>query len=313
MQNRRSFFRNTALAAVALGAGRNMMAGPVMAQEVDEDHGKKEGGFFEISLAQWSLHKTLFAGKLENMDWPAYTKEKFGIRALEYVNQFFPSADLKYASELRQRTDDLGMRNVLIMIDGEGNLGDQDEASRKKAVENHHKWVECAHVLGCHSIRVNAGGQGSELDVAYAATRSLSELSLFAADYGISVIVENHGGFSSRASWLASVIRNVGMVNCGTLPDFGNFRVSDTESYNIYLGTQELMPFAKGVSAKSHNFNAEGDEEDKDYYRLLDIVHKAGYRGYIGIEYEGSKLSEDAGILATRDLLIRAGRSLIEA
>jgi len=310
MQSRRNFMKHSAMAAVALGAGGRAIGQTVSKDEPMETHGQKKAGFFDISLAQWSLHKTLLDGKLKNIDFPSYTQELFDIHALEYVNTFFPSADGDYAKKLKQRTDDLGMHNVLIMIDGEGNLGEQDEAARKKSVENHYKWVECAHILGCHSIRVNAGGRGSEEEVAWAATKSLGELSGFAADYGINVIVENHGGYSSRASWLASVISNVGMVNCGTLPDFGNFRVSDEENYNIYLGTKELMPYAKGVSAKSHNFNAAGDEADKDYYRLLQIVKDAGYRGFIGIEYEGSKLSEDEGVMATKKLLIKAGKSL---
>ncbi len=266
--------------------------------------------FFKISLAEWSLNKSLFAGKLDNLDFPAYAKDQCDIHAVEYVNQFFPSADKEYARKLLKRTEDIGVKNVLIMIDNEGNLGEQDETKRTEAVENHYKWVECAQILGCHSIRVNAGGVGSEADIAHAAVKSLTRLSQFAADYGIGVIVENHGGFSSRGSWLASVIRNVGMVNCGTLPDFGNFRVGDGELYDTYLGVKELMPFAKGVSAKSQKFDSEGNEADKDYPRLLKIVKDAGFRGFIGIEYEGSELSENMGIIATKELLIKSGSAL---
>jgi sugar phosphate isomerase/epimerase len=272
--------------------------------------------FFDISLAQWSLNKKLFGGELDNLDFPAYTKEKFDIHAVEYVNQFFKDADTDYIKELLKRTQDIDVKNVLIMIDGEGNLGDTDEEKRKQAVENHYRWVEHAHILGCHSIRVNAGGRGTAEEVAYAATRSLRTLSQFAADYGINVIVENHGGYSSRASWLVNVIRNTGMINCGVLPDFGNFFVSRRpggEKYDLYLGMQELMPLAKGVSAKSHNFDEEGNEVDKDFYRLLKIVKDAGFRGYIGIEYEGQGLSQDEGIMATKNLLIKAGKAVMEA
>jgi sugar phosphate isomerase/epimerase len=310
MQSRRNFFKSAALAAAAVSAPQ-IVRGADRVKDLSSSSERSGGDlFFDISLAEWSLHKTLFDGKLDNLDFPAYTKDKFDIHAVEYVNQFFPSADLEYARKLLQRTQDIGVKNVLIMIDGEGHLGDQDESKRVKAVENHYKWVECAELLGCHSIRVNAGGSGSEADVAHAAIKSLTQLSRFAADYGIGVIVENHGGFSSRGSWLSSVIRNVGMVNCGTLPDFGNFRVGDGEMYDNYLGTKELMPLAKGVSAKSRNFDENGNERDMDYTKLLQIVKDAGYRGFVGIEYEGRELSEDDGIMATKKLLMKAGAAL---
>jgi sugar phosphate isomerase/epimerase len=314
MQDRRTFMKSAALAAAGLSAGTLANARDSNNPSLVHPDQEREL-FFDISLAQWSLNKALFSKKLDNLDFPAYTKEKFDIHAVEYVNQFFKDADTEYIKELLKRTQDIGVKNVLIMIDGEGNLGDTDEEKRKKAVENHYRWVEHAHILGCHSIRVNAGGRGTAEEVAYSATRSLRTLSQFAADYGINVIVENHGGYSSRASWLVNVIRNTGMVNCGVLPDFGNFIVNRRkggERYDLYLGMQELMPLAKGVSAKSHNFDEEGNEVDKDFYRLLKIVKDAGFRGYIGIEYEGSELSQDEGVMATKNLLIKAGKAVME-
>lgn len=314
MQTRRTFMKSAALAAAAVSGGQvafsrgknDVSTAPLM--------GEDDGLFFKISLAQWSLNKTIRGGDLDNLDFPAYTKKKFDIHAVEYVDQFFPSADKDYIKSLLQRTEDIGVKNVLIMIDTAGSLGEQDEEKRKKAVENHYQWVEAAEILGCHAIRVNARGAGSALDVAHASTKSLTQLSRFAADYGIDVIVENHGGFSSRASWLSSVIRNTGMINCGVLPDFGNFfvdRKPGGEKYDLYLGMQELMPLAKGVSAKSHDFDEEGNETQKDFYRLLKIVKDAGFRGYIGIEYEGRILSPDEGIMATKELLIKAGKTLV--
>lgn len=302
--------KRAALAAAAISAGKVVHAKDNINNPLITDHPESEL-FFDISLAQWSLNKALFGGELDNLDFPAYAQKTFDIHAVEYVNQFFKSADKEYAKELLLRTEDIGVKNVLLMIDGEGNLGDTDEEKRKLAVENHYKWVECAHILGCHSIRVNAGGKGTDEEVAYAATRSLRTLSQFAADYRINVIVENHGGYSSRASWLTSVIRNTGMVNCGVLPDLGNFIVSKNEKYDLYQGMKELMPLAKGVSAKSHNFDEEGNEVDKDFYKILKIVKDAGFRGYIGIEYEGRELSQNEGIMATKNLLIKAGKSLM--
>lgn len=302
--------KSAALAAAGISATQAIVARDHRKNERISPLAEDNDLFFSISLAQWSLNKALFGGQLDNLDFPEYTKRNFDIHAVEYVNQFFKSAEKSYITELLKRTEDLGVKNVLIMVDREGNLGEVDETKRKTAVENHYKWVEAAQILGCHSIRVNAGGRGTSEEVAYSATRSLRELSQFAADYGIQVIVENHGAYSSRASWLVSVIRNAGMINCGTLPDFGNFRVSRTENYDMYLGIKELMPLARGVSAKSHEFDEEGNETAKDFYRILKIVKDAGFRGYIGIEYEGRTLDQDAGILATRDLLIKAGKTL---
>ena len=260
---------------------------------------------FEISLAEWSLHKTLFGGKIDNLNFAATAKKEFGIEAIEYVNQFFKdkATDSKYLAELKKRADDIGVKTLLIMIDGEGNLGDPDEAKRKQAVENHYKWVEAAKSLGCHSIRVNAGSAGTYEEQLSRAADGLRALSEFGAKHGLNVIVENHGGLSSNGAWLAGVMKKVNLPNCGTLPDFGNFRIRDNEWYDRYQGVEELMPFAKAVSAKSHDFDDAGNETKTDYLKMMKIVLAAGYSGYVGIEYEGSRLDEYAGIRATKALL----------
>lgn len=263
--------------------------------------------FFKISLAEWSLHKALFAKEITNLDFPGIAAKKYGIHAVEYVNQFFKdkAKDATYLKELQKRAKDNGVVNVLIMIDGEGELAGTDDAERKKAVENHYPWVEAAKFLGCHSIRVNAAGKGTADEVRAAAVDGLGRLSEFAAKMDMNIIVENHGGFSSDASWLTSVMKEVNRKNLGTLPDFGNFY-----DYDRYKGTSEMMPFAKGVSAKSHDFDSDGAEKTIDFRRMLKIVKDAGYRGYVGIEYEGANLSEDEGIRATKRLLERVGAEL---
>jgi len=260
---------------------------------------------FDISLAQWSLHRTHFGGKLDALDFPVASKRDFGISAVEYVNQFFKdkAKDEKWLGELKKRCDDHGVKSLLIMCDGEGALGDPDEAKRAKAVDNHKKWVEAAKFLGCHSIRVNASSSGSFEEQQERAAAGLASLSEFAKPHGLNVIVENHGGLSSSGKWLAGTIRKVDMDNCGTLPDFGNFRISGSEEYDRYQGVKELMPFAKGVSAKSHDFDEQGNEVHTDFRRMMKIVLDAGYHGHVGVEYEGGKLSEADGIKATKALL----------
>jgi sugar phosphate isomerase/epimerase len=268
--------------------------------------------WFKISLAQWSLHRLLQAGKLDNLDFPAFTKEQCKIDAVEYVNQFFKdkAEDQKYLAELNKRCSDAGVEQVLIMVDGEGALGDSDDANRKKAVENHHKWVTAAKTLGCHSIRVNAKSSGGYQEQVKLAADGLRQLSEFAAQHDINVIVENHGGLSSNGQWLAQVIQRVNMDNCGTLPDFGNFRVSDTVEYDRYLGMAALLPFAKAVSAKSHDFDQDGNETKSDFIKMMTMVKDSGYRGYVGVEFEGSEIPEVEGVAKTRDLLIRCQKEL---
>lgn len=267
---------------------------------------------FKISLAQWSLHRGFKGGSIDHLDFAAITNREFGINAIEYVNQFFmdKAQDAAYLKEMNFRAADNNVKQLLIMIDGEGALGHADEKQRAKAIDNHKKWVEAAKTLGCHSIRVNAQSQGSFDEQLERAADGLARLTEFAKPFDINVIVENHGGLSSNGAWLSGVMKRVNMPTCGTLPDFGNFHLGSGKQYDRYKGVQELMPFAKAVSAKSHNFNDEGDETNTDYQKMLKIVHDAGYTGYIGIEYEGNKLDEYAGIRATKALLERVGRDL---
>ncbi len=319
--SRRDFLKQLGQASAGLGLYAALPPLPALAES-----GKKM--FFEISLAEWSLHKTLFAGKMTNLDFPVMAKQTFGISVVEYVNQFFKdkARDTAYLKDLMKRCDDNGVKSHLIMIDGEGNLGDTDKAKRKQAVENHYQWVDAAKYLGCRTIRVNAAGEGTAEEVQKAAIDGLRTLSEFAAKQNINVIVENHGGYSSNGQWLAAVMKGVGLKNCGTLPDFGNFCVNRTkpetntpegwaktrclEEYDRYKGTRELMPFAKGVSAKSHDFDENGNETHTDYAKMLRIVKDAGFKGYVGVEYEGSKLSEEEGIKKTKALLERVGATV---
>ena len=278
--------------------------------------------FFKISLAQWSLHKTLQAGDLDPTDFPRVSKEKFGIDAVEYVNQFYTdyALDPLYWRQLKQTTDDLGVNNLLIMVDDEGDLGSPIDDDRLAAVQQHYKWVDAAHELGCHSIRINAFGEGSAEEVSSALIDGLGRLCTYAQNRDISVLIENHGLYSSDAEWVTNVIDQVGMDNCGTLPDFGNFCLSAKwgsiqdgtceRAYDIYQGVKEMMPYAKGVSAKSYAFDDQGEQTIIDYKKMMQIVKSAGYTGYVGIEYEGSDKSEAEGIMATKKLLEKIGEEL---
>lgn len=285
--------------------------------------------FFKLSLAQWSFHKEIQSGEMDPLDF-AQRASELGFEGIEYVNQLYKDElkkdpDPKVAMQilletLKEKSETYKVRNVLIMVDGEGNLGATDVTERDEAVENHKKWVDAAKFLGCHSIRVNARGKGTAEEVASAAVDGLGKLSDYAAKQGINVLVENHGGYSSNGQWLADVMKRVGKENCGTLPDFGNFCLTEgygsindkncVDAYDIYKGIEELMPYAKAVSAKSFDFDADGNQPKMDYVRILQIVKDAGYTGYIGVEYEGDNLSEEEGTVATLKLLLSAAKQL---
>ncbi|MDI9860196.1 sugar phosphate isomerase/epimerase family protein [Flectobacillus roseus] len=314
MNSRRDFLKTFAATSGVMAFAPEMLAASEASKKL----------FFEISLAEWSLHKAIFGGQMTNLDFPVKARKDFGIGIVEYVNTCFKSStkdfkengkDSAYLKELLMRCNDNGVKNHLIMCDAEGDMGDSDEKKRLQTVDNHKKWVEAAKFLGCKTIRVNAGGKGSAEEVAKNAADGLAKLSEFAATMNINVIVENHGGYSSNGEWLTGVMKAVNMKNCGTLPDFGNFCIKRdatnwrtcVEEYDRYKGVKELMPFAKGVSAKTNVFDADGNERVMDYVRLMKIVKDAGFKGIVGIEFEGEELSEDEGIKATLKLLQKVG------
>lgn len=285
--------------------------------------------FFKLSLAQWSIHKMIRQDGVDPYTFAEKAKA-WGFEGLEYVSQLYndtlePSG---FSAEAMQTFVDKsnaeakkhGLQNLLIMIDGQGDLATSDPEERKAAVENHFKWVDAAAAMGCHSIRVNLAGSSVPEEWKENSVDGLKQLSTYAKEKNINVLVENHGGLSSNAAMLADVMSTVNLDNCGTLPDFGNFciRRKDpkdysagcAEAYDIYKGVEELMVHAKAVSAKSHEFNADGDEVEIDYVKMLQIVKDAGYSGFIGVEYEGSTLTEEEGIIATKDLMLRAAKKL---
>jgi sugar phosphate isomerase/epimerase len=297
MMNRRDFLKQ--LGRFSMGVSGIALTNKLFAYS--------EEPLFKLSLAEWSLHKSIFGGKIDHLDFVKIAKNDFGIAAVEYVNQFFfkKAKDKADLQEMKKRAEGEGVRSLLIMCDLEGQLGDPDEKRRRKAIENHYKWVEAAKYLGCHSIRVNAASEGSYGEQMKLAADGLRRLVEHADRHDLNVIVENHGGLSSNGQWLVGVMKMVDHPRCGTLPDFGNFRIQNDEWYDYYKGVKELMPYAKAVSAKSYDFDANGNETKIDYMRMMKIVVDAGYGGYVGIEYEGNRLSEKEGILATKKLLER--------
>ncbi len=311
MNNRREFLKTAGLSAAALTLGLpNLSFGA-----------KKPEDVFKISLAEWSLQRILFAGRMDHLDFAKLAKSN-GIDAVEYVNQFFmdKAQDMSYLREMKTRADGEGVESVLIMVDREGMLGEASSEGRAQTVENHKKWVEAAAYLGCHSIRVNAyhavpwtedeDKRQEAIDICSSTFRRICE---FAEGYDINVLIENHGGFSSNGKWLASLIEQTAHPRAGTLPDFGNFRMH-TEgdriySYDSYRGVDELMPYAKGVSLKPTVWDDRGNENPLDYERMLKIVTARGFNGYVGIEH-GEPNREWEGIEDIRVNLDQIRRTL---
>jgi sugar phosphate isomerase/epimerase len=316
---RRRFIRKTGLGLAVLSVSGVSVLGSCKGKTDKPDEASDEAptkprytGELKISLAQWSHHKDFRSGVLDPLNF-AVVARGYGIQAIEYVSQFYAgkAQDKTILDELNLRARDNGVRQLLIMVDGEGQLASPDDATRITAVENHYKWVEAARHLGCHSVRVNVFGEGASDVVQAAAVDGLGRLAEFAKGHQINVIVENHGGYSSHGGWLSGVMRQVNKPNVGTLPDFGNFCLKRdnggqcVDEYDKYLGVEQLMPYAKAVSAKSYDFDQFGTEKTINFERMIENVKGANYSGYIGIEYEGELVPPEEGILATKKLLER--------
>ncbi|MFS4491416.1 sugar phosphate isomerase/epimerase family protein [Maribacter sp. 2308TA10-17] len=313
MNSRRTFIKKTTLAAAAISMPSLYACG-----------NKSKSNMPKISLAQWSLNRAFFAKTLDPVNFASIAKNDYGISAVEYVNQFYAdnATDEKFWNEMAVRASDEGVQSLIMMVDEEEKLGDLDTDKRKKAVEDHYKWVNAAKILGCHSVRVNAFGEGSPDELEASLLDGIGRLTEYAAKEEIHIIIENHGLHTSNASFMTGIIKAVDNPYLGTLPDFGNWCLNaewgSTETAknctNIYPpdeGLKEFLPYAKGVSAKSYAFDANGNETVIEYPKLLGIVKNSDFDGHIGIEFEGENMSEPQGIKATKALIERIWKSFI--
>ena len=287
--------------------------------------------FFKLSLAQWSLHKNIKYGDMDPYEF-AQVAKSFNFSGIEYVTALYDNVmkvrdgDMSkaitfWARKNKKLAEINDIKNVLIMIDEIEGLAEENKLRRLKAVDNHKMWIDAAEIMGCESVRLNLYGTSNAEKWKDLSIKSLSDLGSYAKNSGVNVIVENHGRISSDIPKLMDVIYGVNMDNVGTLPDFGNFCMADEgygsvfdgsceTVYDFYKGVEEMMPKAFAVSAKSNDFDENGDEKTIDYMRMMKIVKSFGYTGYIGVEYEGNRLSEEEGIKATRDLLIKIGQTI---
>jgi len=315
--NRRLFIEKTLWSVSALSTAPLMTFGCKSSGNARNN----ELSDLKISLAQWSLHRQLIDGNLNPVDFASIAINTYDINAVEYVNQFYTDSaeNETFWISMKERADTAGVQSLLIMVDDEGDLGVASDTERRKAVENHFKWVNAAKLMGCHSIRVNAFGETDKGAYRNAIVDSMGQLSDYAAGENINIIIENHGLYSSDGKLISEIVQEVDKPNFGTFPDFGNWCLSAKwgstqgeciEEYDRYQGVSEFLPYAKAVSAKAYNFNAQGEDTKIDYYKMLRIVKESGYKGYIGIEYEGEILSEHEGIIITKALIEKVWKSL---
>jgi L-ribulose-5-phosphate 3-epimerase len=301
LPSRRSFLRAASSVLATLGALPGATLPVARAQ--DAAAGAKP---FKLSLSQRSLHEEFAAGRLDPLDFPRVASG-LGIDAVDLVSVFYEKKlkDRAHLSELKRRAAGEGVWSTLILVDGEGELGAPDEKGRRRAVDRHKKWVEAAAFLGCHAVCVQAASRGNEDDQVAWVSDGLRRLCRFSDPFGIDILVENRAGFSASGSWLVEVINAVGHSRCGSRPNFGSFKLPDGRDYDRYQGVRELLPFARAVSAQAHDFDERGEETGTNYAQMLKLVIDGGYRGYVSIEYEGKRLSEQAGIARTQQLLER--------
>lgn len=313
MTTRRDFLKNTFLGTAAMTLYPYITYGTENSLIMNQP---------KISLAQWSLHRAFQNRELDADLFPAIAKKDFSINAIEYVNGFYKdyANDETFWNQMKSRCEDEGVKSLLIMVDEEGDLGNMNEADRNTTVENHYKWIHAAKILGCHSIRVNAFGEGTRKELRTPLINGLGKLAAYGQEQEINVLVENHGLHTSDGAYIAGIIEEVNNPYLGTLPDFGNWCLNAewgstknnqcSEVYDPYTGVADFLPHAKGVSAKSYNFDEQGRETILDYKRLLQLVKDSGFQGYIGIEYEGENLSEPEGIRATKSLIQQVWQEL---
>lgn len=314
--SRRHFLQSSLLGGAAILSGGTILSSAALAATPARFH-------FDLSLAQWSLHKALFSNQISTLDFPVIARKSYGIGAVEYVNQFFyeKAKDKTFLSELKKRCNDNGVVSSLIMVDKEPELASPEAKERAAGVEGHKKWIDAATFLGCTAIRVNLHGNGTVDQWIKGSVESLKKLSEIGKPQGIRILVENHGGYSSSGKNMAEVMRLANDSNIGTMPDFGNFCVrrevpgdlwksACVEQYDIYQGVAEMIPYAGAFSAKSFYFDEQGNETKIDFLKMFTLMRASSYRGYVGVEYEGDSLSEDAGIKATIKLIERVREKL---
>ena len=326
INSRRKFLKNTFSVF-----STTFLAPNLFAKNIDKSN-------LDIGLQMYSFAPLIMQGKFDLLGFPDLVKNTYGINGAEYWSIPFMGRenDRDFLNDLKRRSDDNGVDNLIILVDdidiktmqSGPSLASSKKNDRDTAIDYHKKWVDVAKNIGCHSIRINLRSEEeNDQKILENSSESISRLIEFSKQDNISIVIENHGGITGDADWLVSLMKNVDSKHLGTLPDFGTYNfcikrgnlnfqsLSENceDQYDKYLGVKKLMPYAKGVSAKSHEFGKDGEELSTNYSRMIKIISESNYKGYITIEYEGAMMSmfggegtylnPHEGILATKKLI----------
>ena len=328
-KNRRKFIKNIIKNTAAVS-----LVSPLLNNDLFANYLSKK---IKISLQCFSFASEFYTGKFDLSNFSKIIRETYNLDGAEYWSIPFMGKEKNssFLSELKQKSNDYGVKNTIILVDlldmetmKQGNsLASVNKKERNQAVEDHKPWIDAAKSIGCDSIRINLWSDASKDEVMKVSIESISKLLEYCSDKNISIVIENHGGYTGDAKWLVNLIKKINNKNLGTLPDFGTLNfcvkrdVSDSEifsskclnQYDKYLGVKELLPYAKGISAKSTQFDLKGNETDTNFKKMIRLIKKSNFEGYMSIEYEGAirdtfsqqnnHLSTHDGILATKKLI----------
>ncbi|GAB5561933.1 MAG: hypothetical protein SynsKO_35800 [Synoicihabitans sp.] len=320
---RREFVKGLSAASAAVVAGNVLRAKPAV------DAAKP----FTLSLSQWGFHRAIFGDARDNyqdfittlhrapddvlrgdMDprdivWRA---RELGVGVVDLVNilWFGHGQDGPWLADFKARARDAGVTFGVLMCDQLGRIAAKDSAERKRSISGHLDWMETAAELGCPFLRVNPYGDGSYLEQLKRGAETLHELADRSSDFGLEILVENHGHPGSNGAWLAMLIEQADHPRLGTYTDLDNFFMGGwnhdpQRRYDRTQGLFDLAPYTKAISAKTHDFGPDGEETTIDYQACLKILLDAGFTGLVGAEYEGHRLSEAEGSRLTVELLRR--------
>lgn len=323
--NRRSILKKLLLYPGLISATSFLTSPPTRARDQNILQGKS---FHKrISLSQWSFHRAILGSSME--DYATFTKllhskpervlqghldsrdilniaNSLGIKKVDLVNVLFfgHAMDKPWLNEFIAKAKSFNTSFQVLMCDQAGNLGASSQLARKQSINAHIVWLETAVYLGCKQLRVNAIGDGSYLSQLRQCADSLSKLGAIAESMGIELLVENHGYASNNGAWLAMLIEETNHDNVKVFADFDNFfmggwDLSPERRYDRIQGLLDLAPFTAGVSAKSHDFGALGDETTIDFRKCIAIFEENGFDGLYSAEYEGDRISELEGAIST--------------
>jgi hypothetical protein len=254
---------------------------------------------FKLSLNERSIAPAIESGLVDHLDFTRIAREELDIRAVDYVTSLFREKlhDESYLTEMNRRAAEFGVRNVLLIVENEGDLACEDNSQRKQSLKKHLSMIDVGQALGCSGVCVQPRGTGDSDEVAKRLVGSLQSLCEVGELRKINVMVSNRGISNISPEWLLRVVDAVGNTKCGIFSYFDGFKhLNPTE------GLEKVMPSSKGVCAVSKSTEDSRELHEKRFREMLEIVSNSGYRGYLSLEYQGNQAGWD-GIRSMRQVV----------